>query len=473
MKNPFKKNTSSNNEKITVIDVTKELLSLKIVVQNWIMKNVQNIAKYLSVMVGTDININHIPAVVHIRQVYQSKVNEIGSVFDKNLSHFQTVYNKFEKSFGGDTPHAEIDKQKDIEMLSSEKNKVLGDASVGHMKDMADEEKTIEKLERTVKDKEDKLKSLPKHNLLGRKISSGIVAAFLVLAEIYMNRDAYEYAGFYDPASTLIGIGIATGTYAASFGLALTWRSQKYSMGIKIMATVAILGVVSAVYYVLGVIRMSQISGEGSEGTFNLSPAYFMTMNLLLFMGIFLSKLLLYPSPQQISDNEVYDGAKNDLKESQKNLTGHKERFFNGYQLENEKREQVKKDFDKKINPIISTIKIENEAFRKAALDFNTELAQARNFFAQTNADYKSSVALLFNTVPEYIDGKAMLLDMNALENLDNPFVGISLLSVTPEELMKIPHKTSKRESLQNDWKVMVKGQNGETNYSFINPKKQ
>ncbi|QMU65527.1 MAG: hypothetical protein GKR88_15375 [Flavobacteriaceae bacterium] len=415
MINLFKRNKSKSKSNVTVIDVAKELLTHKRLAYKWVKDNVQNIARYLLAMIDVALNINHIPAVVHLRQFFQSKTNEIGVIFSKNLSEYRTIYNKYEKSFGNNAPNAEADKQKSIDDLSSERTKFLDGASDGHTKDMSDTEKTIGTLEQEVNDKKNKLKTLPKHNLRPRKISSGIVIGFLVLAEIYMNRDAYEYAGFYDPASTLIGLGIAIGTYAVGMGLATIWRSQKYQKMAKIASSVVLTLLVATVYFALGMIRVSQLTLEETEGTFILSPVYFMTMNLVLFVGIFLSKLLLYPSPQKIADNEAYDGAKKDLKESEKALANHKKRFFNGYQVEHKKREQVNKQFDAKIKPFQAAIKGENETFRKAALNFNTELAQARNFYAQINADYKSSVALLFNTIPQYTDGKAILLDMNTL----------------------------------------------------------
>ena len=471
----FKTRKTRQKRNITLINVDKELKVLLDIIHKWINSNVQNVASYMEELINDNTNINHIPAVAKLKESFQSKLNEIGVIYDRNMSLHRTTYNKYLENFGGNAPNKEADKQKEIDDLSTEKDRVLDGASDGHKKDMDDTEKIIERLEVDEKRKVDHLKSLPRHKVVPRKVACVALLGLMILAEIYMTSDTYEIIGFFSPASHLIGFGIAMASFSVSgIGLVRVWRNNDYGMVKKILITLVITAIACLVYHTLGTIRSSQMGSEDSLGLIDISPFSFMTFNLLILAGMFFTKYHLYPTKKMIEDNAAYSLAKQDLTQCKKQLKYHKNRFFNGYKLESKKREQVNKQFNTKIKLHQKEISVEVAGFRTSAVEFNTELAKARNFYVQINSDYRSSVALLFNSIPQYIDGKAFALDMDALNDLKNPFDGIELLA-TNENAAKPAVQTVVQingSSERTAWDISAESQNGETDYPFTNTSK-
>jgi hypothetical protein len=348
----FSGKTQNKQAKPTIINQDEVLETKDQEIQNWIKENGENFAKNLTWKNDEKFTLDLFAPVIYVRENYQSLVNNVGALYDRNLQIFKTTYNKYEAEFGGNTVQERGNTSR-IGTLENERDVVLDEATKNHDDDIADKQERADELKDEIKNNRKDLKTTKKWNLLPRKILAGIVMLLLALGEIYLNKDAFDYAGFLGRASLFIGIGIATGTFILGTGKATIIRNPKYSLPTKIGAGIGLFLLVAIVYYFLGTIRVSEMANQGeNEGIFELSPLYFAGFNLIFYTGIFIAKLVIYPSPQMISDNEKFDVKNSELKANIKEQKQLQKEIAKGYQTKNKKRQEVKKEFGKDINPL-------------------------------------------------------------------------------------------------------------------------
>lgn len=464
----FLNRSKPKKEKLTVINQDKALATLKKEVQDWIKNKGQSIAENFTWEKDKQIDWNLFPPVVHIRESHQSILNYVGALYDKNLSIYKTTFNKYESEFEENTSS---DVDSDIKSLESERKEVLEEAFDDHKNDIDDKKEEAKELKTEIKNNKIELKSLTKHNLKSRKIIAGIIMLLMVLGEIYLNKDAFSYAGFAETATIFIGIAIATVTFMLGIAKASILRKPDWKLPTKVLASLGLLILIASVYFVLGSIRVSLLESQGeNEELFGLSPFHFVAFNLAFYTGIFACKYFIYPSPQMIADNDKYAISLKKLKDNEKKLAKLKKSIFNSHQEKSKKRQHVQGQYAKKINPIKESIKTENNTIKKSALDFNTELALARNFYKQINADYKTSVADLLNALNLFGDKNNVQILMSKIDDLQNPFGNIQLITIKTETASNgvldettTPEKTA--------WEIMAENQSDEASHSFINPK--
>jgi hypothetical protein len=463
----FNWNKKDKKAEVTLINQDEVLAKQDKEIKKFIEDNGQNFATNLTWQNGAEFSLDKFPPVAYIRENYQGLINNVGALYDKNHQIFKTNYNKYDSEFGGNTVE-EKDVNIKIEELVNEREAVLDEATQNHDDDINDKKERANELKDDIKNNRKDLKAMRKWNLVPRKIIAGFVMLMLVLGEVFLNKDAFDYAGFLGSASFFIGIGIATGTFILGVGKATIIRNPKHSLMTKIGSGIGIFLLVAIVYYFLGTIRVSEMANQGdNEGIFALSPIYFAGFNLIFFIGIFIAKLVIYPSPKMISDNENYEVKNTELSKNLKEHRRLQQEIASGYKTREQKRKAIQKSYDASIIPLEQGIKAENDEIRQSALDFNQEVALARNFYKQTSAHYKANAASLINTINLYKNSDKDALVMTELKELENPFAGITLLVLNSS---KESSKDKVSQSGISDWKVIT--ENGETNYSFINPEK-
>lgn len=451
---------------LTIVNQEKELAVLKKQELQWIEENAQNIAENTSWENEEEIDPNTQPPVVKLKTGHQSKLNEIAAIYDKNLSECTSqYYNEREE----DTENTGNDSS--IDDLETEQKEVLQEAFDSHDEDVTDIKEEIKDLKTEISSNKTALRSQKKHNLKMRKIGTAIIIGLLALGEINLNQDAFSYAGFMDKAAFYIGIGIAIGTFVLGMIKASLIRNPNYKQQTKILGSLGILLIVIFCYYGLGTVRVASLSSQAeNEGMFELSAFYFVAFNLIFYVAIFACKFFIYPNPQMIEDNNKYNNALNKLLENQKKLKSLKKKISTAYQEKDKKRKKVQKEYAKRIEAIKAKNearrKAKKEALQKASLNFNTELALARNFYQQINADYKNCVATLFIKINLSKDVQTL---MTKIDNLKNPFENIELIPAKKASSSKTTSNGITPEE-KTAWENVSENNIPEANYSFINP---
>lgn len=467
MRNLFK-SSKPKKEQLTIINQYKELATIKKETQQWAKDNGKNIAENFVLEDAQDFDLNAFPPVGYIREEHQSKLNEVGAIYDKNLNIHKTKHNKYKNEFTNT-----YDGQPDIKALQEECSASLTDAFDDHNDDIEDKKAQATELKKEIRNDKTELKSLPKHNFRASLIKFSLVIAIIACGEMLLNADTFLYLGFGNRTSTAIGLAVSAVIFMIGFGQASLVRDNEKSRGLRIGGSIGLFLTVSALFLVLGYIRVSLFNSESdNEGLFSLSPFHFVGISMAFYIAICACKIYIYPRKEKIDDNNKHAVALDKLKANERKLATLKKSIFRSYEEKSKKREQVKDLYAKKINPLKETIKIEQTTIQQSALAFNTELALARNFYKQINADYKARVAELLNMLNLFSDTDNVQIVMKNLDDLNNPFEQIQLITVQTTTVSQTPKKTAEAE--KTAWDVLAENQNGQAHYSFINnPKKQ
>ena len=471
----FNGKTQNKEVKPTIINQDEELAKQNTEIQNWIKENGQNFAQNLSWK--NDENINLFPPVIFVKESYQALVNNVGSVFEKNLQIFKTIYNKYHTSFGGNTV-AEKDTSTEIQELETERDKVMTEATKNHDDSIAKKEKREKELDNAITNNRKNLNTKKKWNLRPYYIKFFIGISIIATGELLINSDTFLYMNFDPTIATLIGLSVSAVIFMIGFGQASVIRSRTMSLWQKIGISIGFSVAVLSLFLVLGYARASLTNNnEAGDGLFQMLPFHFVGISTAFYIAIAVCKAYFYPPVDKLKANEAYHAEADQLKANLKEQKQLQKEIANGYKSRSQKRQSIKKGFGKDINPLTKSIKTENSAIRESALSFNRELAIAKNFYKQANADCKKNVASLVNTINLYKNADASTLPMTEVTNLENPFDGITLLVVTPPKVTPSPSVpvaikdngiTSEPE--QSAWEIMTEAQSKDTTrYSFIN----
>ncbi len=470
----FKK---SNKDKPTIINPNKELADIKKQEETRIANEGKNIASKLSIK-DENFDANTLTPVVQINSNYQGVVDDVGAVYNKNLSIYKSNFDEldeYENKGIDDTNDTD-----EINTLQAECENVLSELNDGHDDDLQDKKDRQDILKTDIKNGRTELSSQKKHNLKPLKIASAIIILIIMGGEIYANKDSFSFAGFSDPAPLFMGFAIAMVSAMCGVGKANIIRSQKFSKITKILSSVGILCLIVLIYLGIGTIRSSLMTME-SDGIFELSAFYFMVFNLAFYVGIFLCKMFVYPSPQKISDNEKHAVVKAKLDKDVKEYKRLQNDITNSYKVREQKRKGVKQQYSKLIQPFKVSIKTKNNALKDAILGFNAELELAKSFYWQANSGFKACVAQLFSTINMYSSEGSGQVVLANLTDLKNPFENMELLAVPKIET---PTKPTAQETTQVEpeeptaWEVHIQNNQGSdddtTNFSFnINSEKE
>ena len=472
-KNIFDFFTGKNQNKASkpiIVNQEKLLSKQNEEIKKWINENSENIAQGQSWKDNEAFKLDLFAPIAFIRESYQALVNNVSSVYDKNLQVLQIQFDKYADKYEQNTiDEKKIPKQ--ILELEDEQKSILDEASTCHDDDIQTKKERLGEIKDDIKNNRQDLKTKKRWDLRPYWIKFIIGIIIIATGELLINSDTFLYLGFNSMKSTLIGLAVSAVIFMIGFGQASVIRSETMKLWTKIGASIGFTISILSLFLVLGYIRATLISNQdGSEGLFQMSPYHFVGISIAFYIAIAICKAYFYPPVAKLSDNEVYKAKKADLKDNLKEEKQLQKIIANGYASRNNKRKAVKKDFGKDINPLVQNIKAENSIIRQSVVGYNAEIALARNFYKEVNSSYKLNVALLINTINIRKKSDAPSLQMTKLDDLDNPFENMELLINTPSKATSKPSTTEINNGTPSTaWDIMNEAQTGEISYSFTN----
>jgi len=473
----FLNRSKPKKEKLTIINQDKELAQLKSEQMAVCTANGKSIAANTTLDAST--NLNEMPAVCQTKGAYESKNSAISAIYEQNLSHDQTHYNFLVNDFETNTEYNSV--HTDFEKIQAEEKEALDEAITCHDEDIDDKKQEIEDNKDDISNNKTAVKNCKKHNT---NLRNGIAVAIMLLimsGEIYFNQEVFLYLGINEENAPFIGFSLAISMLALGISKAYVIRQPNWSKLTKFILSAISLGIVMFGYYSLGEIRVKFLNSlENEDGIIQMSPIFFMALNTIFYLAIFGTKYFIFAPPEQMKENAEHRIAKKELTNSEKQEKALKAKVANSYKTKQDIFKKVKKPFIIQLKPLLAKLDTKIDTIKNAALDFNTELSRAVNFYGQINADYHECVAcFIFNINVSGKKDNVQIL-MSNLDGLTNPFSKYEPISIEKIEALRIPLASTDKinrtngtpEPEQSAWEVLAEAQTDDTNYSFINEKK-
>lgn len=408
---------NKNKEKTILVDTDKKLQEHRKVELHQVKNEAENIA--VKNPPKTVEELKNTASTKRISTSFSSLVSEIGVIFNKSLQGFLTKYNQAVADFSS----SEISEANaNIKNIEKEKAAAIDEAVATHQTTITDKKEDLKTLKGTIKNLKISLSTMKSYVLWPKNVIGSVIILLILLGEIYMNSDSFEYAGFSQTYAKIIGLAVATVTFMLGITLAFFVKKDNWSKKAKVLASLGVLFLVSGLYYTLGSIRIAMMTAEGSsDGLFGLTAFHFLVFNLAFFTSIFAVKLFVFPSSLMVKANEAYYTMAKRIQNEEAKAKKLQDEINNAHTSREASKKRVIQEYKPTIIEANKRVADNLNAIKTTAISYNELLSKAQLFYTQVNSDYKTVSATFFSTLNLYRNDN-ISLPFPDTPDLENPF---------------------------------------------------
>ena len=372
----------------------------------------------------TEIDIEKLPEVVRTKNSHLTELSSINKtikgVLDTSYSDYENSNRKIsELESGGSINDFRTDKQEAKDDLKSDY-----DSENNSLNEQVSEE------QKDLKNHSLDLKGRIKYPTFWRCLLAVFFLGLTGFTEVFYTASAFEITGLAYMERHLISVGLSISCLFVGIGTIELIKSKKLSTIWKAVSSVGLCLLISAVFYVLGELRVSLVEMEiaSSGASFSsISPVGFMLISLIFYIAIILIHWIIWPPKKHFKENRKYKNVQGKINKSEKKIAKLSKEIKaipvkrrKEVSLSNKSFDKAKKDFDTNLNGL------KKKRDKSIAIHDNT-YGRVVAFVEQVDSHYKSMVGLYISTMNRYRKDEALLV-IPEIISLPDPFKDFSYI---------------------------------------------